>query len=267
MAVQSPPPQIDAVGELQNAFRVLFSNWTLAIPTALVSLVAAAFFAFMLAGVMASVAGAGMIGGMHPGAAGGLLAAGGATLLVGLVVIVLIAILANATVIGASENVWRGNPPDLGAGFSKALSRLGQLLVLFVIAIVLAIVCGLLVIALGLGIILGILLGFFFMYALPAVVVGNRGATEALGESWRLVRANLGPSVIAFLGIIVVSIVGQIIINLFHVIPFLMVIIALVVGGLTSAYSALVAVRFYDLLSGTATRGITTPPRSTMTTP
>ncbi|HLW36805.1 MAG TPA: hypothetical protein VKR99_00115 [Candidatus Eremiobacteraceae bacterium] len=254
------PPQFDAVAELQNAFKVLFSNWVLAIPTALVALLSAIFVVFILAGMMASVAGAGMLGGLHPGAAGALLGAGGLTLVVGLIVLVLLALLANATVVGASERVWHGEPPDLSAGLSKAISRLPALFVLFIIAIIFSIICGLLVIALGLGIILAILLGFFFMYSIPAIVLSNRGAMEALGESYRLVRANLGPSFLAFLGIIVVSIIGQIIITLFHAIPILHVVVTFIVGGLTSAYAALVAVRFYDLLRSGG------PPAGTVTT-
>src|SRR5579872_287962 len=265
MAVQSS--QVDAVSELQNSFRVLFANWTLAVPTALVSLAAAAFFAFMIAGVLATVGAAGMMGGVHPGAAGALLGAGGLGLAVGFIVIVLLSILANATVIGASENVWQGQPADLAGGFSRALSKLGPLILLFFLAIIISIVCGLLVFALGLGLLVGAFLLFFFMYTLPAIVVGNRGATEALGDSWGLVRSNFGPSIIAFLGIVVVTIVGQIIINLFHAIPLLMIVVSFVVGGLTSAYAALVTVRFYDLLSGARRAVVTPPPASTMPRP
>lgn len=256
----SRPPQIDAVSELQTAFTILFRNWILAVPTALVALLSAVFVVFMLAGMMASFAGAGMLGGMHPGAAGALLGAGGLTLVVGLVVIVLLSLLANAVVIASSERVWHGEPPDLAAGFSKALGKLPPLFVLFLIALVLGLICGMLVIVVGLGIILGLVLVFFFMYAIPAIVVGNRGALEALGESSRLVRANVGASIIAFIGLIVVNIIGQIIMNLFHAIPFLHIIVAFIVGGLTAAYTALVLVRFYDILSGSprATTTITT---------
>lgn len=262
--VSRPPPQVDAVAELQNAFKVLFSNWILAVPTAVVSLLAAIFVVFMLAGVMASVMGASMLGGVRPGAVAALLGAGGLTLTCGLIILVLLALLANATVVGAAEHVWHGEPPDLAGGFSKAMSKLGALFLLFIIAIVLSIICGFLVIAAGLGILLGLLLAFFFMYTIPAIVVGNRGTMDALGESYRIAKSNLGPSVVAFLGIVVVSLIGQIIITLFHSIPFLHVIVQLVVGGLTAAYAALVAVRFYDLLSGgpgapTATVTTTTP--------
>lgn len=245
------PAQIDAVAELQNTFSVLFKNWILAVPTAVVSLIAAAFFVFMLAGVFAAFTGAGAMGGMNAQAALALLASSGVMLIVGLIVIILLSMLANAVVLAAAENVWHGGSPDLGAGVSKGLSKLPALLVLFLIFAVIGIVVVPLM-AVLIGIPIAIILGFFFMYTLPAIVVGDRGAVEAMRESWNLVRANFGTSAMAFLGIAVVNIVGGIVRNLFHAIPFLTVIVWFVVGGIVAAYSALVLVRFYDLLRGSA---------------
>lgn len=241
------PAQIDAVAELQNTFSLLFKNWTLAVPTAVVSLIAASFFVFMLAGAFAAFAGAGAMGAMNPQAALSLIASSGVMLLIGFIVIVLLSLLANAIVVAAAENVWHGGNPDLADGFSKGLSKLPQLLVLFLIGAVIGFFVVLLMFVL-IGIPIAIILGFFFMYTLPAIVVGNRGTIEAMRESWNLVRANFGPSAMAFLGVVVVNIIGAIIRNLFHAIPLLTVIVWFVVGGLIAAYSALVAVRFYDLL-------------------
>ncbi len=244
--------QIDAMAELQNAFQALTKNWILAVPTGVAALVATAFFVFVIAATIASIAGAGMLGGFHPGTAAALAGAGGATFFLGGIIIVLLFLLAHATVMGAAENVWRGQPADLAGGMQKAIRRLPALVVLFLIGIVVGIVCGVLVLALGLGIILALLLGFFWMYAIPAIVIGNQGALEALGTSYRLVRSNVGASLTAFLGIIVVTIIGEIIIRLFHFIAPLSIVVAFIVGGLTYAYAALVAVRFYDLLRAPA---------------
>ncbi len=242
----------DPVAELQNAFQALIKNWILAVPTGLAALVATAFFVFVVAASLASFMGAGALGGFHPGAAGALLGVGGLTMVIGDLIIALLFILAHATVMGGAENVWHGQPADLSAGLSKAFSRLPTLIGLFLIAIVAAFVCSLLVVALGLGLLLGLLLLFFWMYALPAIVISNQGAWESLGTSYRLVRANFGPSITAFLGIIVAVIIGQIIVWLFHAIPPLAVVVALIVGGFTYAYAALVSVRFYDLLRGSS---------------
>jgi len=243
---------IDAMAELQNAFQVLFKNWVLALRTGVAALVSTAFFLFVVLATMGSVVGAGVLGGTSPKAAMALIGAGGLTFIVGGVVIAILYLLACATVMAAAEDVWRGQPADLARGSSKALSKLGPLIVLFLISIVVVIVCGVLILALGLGIILAIVLGFLWMYALPAIVVGNQGAMQALGTSYRLVRQNLAPSLMAFLGIIVVTFIGEFVIRLFHGLPALGIIVAFAVGGLAYAFSALVAVRFYDLLSAPA---------------
>lgn len=244
--------QIDAMAELQNAFRVLFKNWILAVPTGVAALIAAAFFFFVVLATIGSVVGVGTMAGASPKAALALIGAGGLTFIIGGVVIAILYLLACASVMAAAEDVWRGQPADLARGISKALSKLGPLIVLFLIAIVVGVVCTLLIVALGLGIILAIVLSFLWMYALPAIVVGNQGAMQALGTSYRLARQNLAPSLMAFLGIIVVTFIGEIVIRLFHGLPALGIIVAFAVGGLTYAFSALVSVRFYDLLSASA---------------
>ena len=242
----------DPIAELQTAFKVLTKNWVLAVPTGVAALAATVFFVFMVAATIASIVGAGALAGFHPPAAAALAGVGGVTFLVGGIIIVLLIMLSHATVMGAAENVWHGQPADVGAGLAKALSKLPSLIGLFLVAIISGAVCLVLVIALGLGLVLALALGLFWMYALPAVIVGNQGALEALGTSFRLVRANIGPSLIAFVGIFVANIVGEIIIRLFHFVPPLVVVVAFIVGGLTYAYTAIVAVRFYDLLRGAA---------------
>src|ERR1700730_5445148 len=244
--------KIDAIAELQGAFQVVFKNWVLGIPTGVAALVAAAFLFFVVLAAMGSVFGAGMVGQTSPKAAMALVGAGGLTFIVGGVLIAILYLLACATVMAAAEDVWRGQAANLASGISKALGRLGPLIVLFLIAIVVGVICTLLIIVLGLGIILAIVLSFLWMYALPAIVVGNQGAMQALGTSYRIVRENLALSLTAFLGIIVVTFVGELVIRLFHALPALGIIVAFAVGGLTYAFSALVAVRFYDLLSAPA---------------
>lgn len=253
----------DPMAELQNAFQVLFKNWVLALPTGVAALIGAAFLFFVVFATLTSAFGAGMMSGTSPKAALALLGAGGVTFLVGGVVIAIFYLLACASVMAAAEDVWRGQPADLARGLSKAFSRLGPLIVLFLVSVVVGVICVVLILALGLGILLAIVLSFFWMYALPAIVVGNQGAFEALGTSYRLVRANLAPSLTAFLGIVVVTFVGELILRLFHALPALGVVIAFAVGGLTYAFSALVAVRFYDLLRmAAATPAMPSPPRT-----
>ncbi len=248
--------QFDAVAELQSAFNVLTKNLVLAVPTALVSLAGGLFAVFMVAAVMASIMGAGVVsgmggpsGGMRPGLMAGLLTGGGLMLVLFFVILVLLGILAQATVMAGAERVWHGQPADLMAGVSRAMSKIGPLFLLFLIGLIIGFVCFIIIV---IGWIAGIVLAFFFMYTIPAIVVGNQGVMDALRTSWRLVRENIGPSLTAFLGIIVVSAIGAVINRVFLHIPVVGLIVSFIVGGLTAAYSALVLVRFYDLLRGQA---------------
>jgi membrane-anchored glycerophosphoryl diester phosphodiesterase (GDPDase) len=162
---------------------------------------------------------------------------------------VLLGLLAQAVVIGGAEHVWHGQPADLVGGINKALSKIPPLIGLFLLAAVIGFFCLLLSFIL-IGPLVGIALAFMFMYTLPAIVVGNDGVFAALGTSWNLVRANMGPSALAFIGIFVAYIIGGVIEMIFSHLALLSVVINLIVGGLTAAFAALVVVRFYDLLRG-----------------
>jgi hypothetical protein len=253
--------QPDSVAELQNAFSMLFKNWVLAVPPAIVSLLSGVFFIFVIGAMVATALGAGMMGGLSSGSGAapkagilGLIAAGGVTFFVGVIVIGLLALIAQAMVMGGAERVWHGQPADLGHGVSRALSKLPSLVGLFILALIVGFVCLVIVV---IGWIAGIILAFLFMYTVPAIVIGNEGVFQALGTSYRLVTKNFGPSALAFIGIFVVNIVGGIINRIFLFSHVLGLVSALIIGGLTTAYTALVVVRFYDLLRGaTATTPI-----------
>lgn len=247
----------DAMSELQNAFTVLFKNWVLAIPPAIVGLAYGIFFITVVAAMIASFAGAAMMGGLS--APNGptphydfpaLLAAGGASFIIGMIVLFLLNLLAQAMVMAGAERVWHGQAADLAHGISRALGKLPNLILLFIVGCIVAFICAIIII---IGWLAGLVLIFLFMYTLPAIVVGNEGVFAALGTSFRLTTKNAGPSLMAFLGIFVVNIVAAIINKILFAIPghVLGVIGSVVVGGLTAAYSALVLVRFYDRLRET----------------
>jgi hypothetical protein len=236
--------QFDAVAELQNALSILFKNWILVVPTALASLLAAAVAIFLGVATFGAFTLGGLMGGFHAGAAMGIVG----SILLALFVMICAYLIAAAVVIAAAENIWHGQPADLAAGFSKALGMLGGLIVLLLVWLVVCIICLPLSILAGLGLLILAVLGFLWMYALPAMVLGHEAPLAALGTSYRLVRSNLSPSVTAFVAIVAVNIIGLIINHIFHFIPPLFLLASLVISGLTSAYAALVAVRFYDLL-------------------
>jgi hypothetical protein len=241
--------QFDAVAEIQSAFQILIKNWMLAVPTAVSSLIATLYAFFVLVSAMAAI-GLGSLGGSS-GLVGGLSAFGGVTGL-GLLAICLISLIAASMVMASAEDAWSGRPVDL----SKALSRALACLVNVIIA---GIVVGI-IFAISVFTVVGwIVVAYLFMYVLPAIVVGNAGAFEAMGESFRLTTKNFVPSIAAFIGIALAVLVGGLVNNLFVHIIGLNFIIGLVVGGFTSALAALISVRFYDLLrSGTPVAPTTT---------
>lgn len=251
--------QIDAMAELQNAFRILLQNWVLALPTAIASLIGSIFFVLVISAAIAGAIGGGMVTGGR--GLGAIFAGAGLLGIIGGIVMLLIFAIANAAVIAAAENVWQGRQPDLGGGISKAIGKLPAIIVAGIVIFILAIP-GILTFIFVIGAIWLILLGFFMMYTLPAIVSGSQGAMDAIKASFNLAKTNVAPSAMAFVGIVVVAIIGNVINTIFSHIMIVNFIVAFAVGGLTSAYTALVAVRFYDLLSGAkpAAAPVTTTP-------
>jgi len=238
--------QIDAPGELQRAAELLFKNWVLAIPTALASLISGILGIFVFGAVLGTALAGGLVGGR---AGAGLAAVLSALPLAALyiVICVLLTMLAQAVVIHAAEEAWEGRPIDFGRSFAVASSRLLPLVGAFVLIALIMIIPALLAIFI-IGILLMIVVGFFLMYVLPAVVLGEQGPAAALSDSYRIVRENFMPSLIAFIGIVVAAVVGGIVNALLHHGTILSLIGSLFVGGFVSAYIALVVARFYSLL-------------------
>jgi hypothetical protein len=226
--------QIEPAAELQRAAELLFKNWLLAIPTALVSLAIALFGVFVLASVIGSAALGGLAGG-RMGATLAALAAAAPLLLAFCVVAAVLIVLAQAVVVRAAEDVWEGHPVDLSASLGAVSGRVGSLV-------------GALVLVILIGIPLVLLAGYFVMYTVPAVVLGGESPTGAVAASFRIAKEHVGPSIVAFVGIVVAFLAGAIINALFSHLALLSVIVQFAVGGLTSAYGALVAARVYMLL-------------------
>jgi hypothetical protein len=245
-------PTIDSGTELQRAFDILVKNWMLALPTAIASLAALFFVAFLVASIAASVIGLGVGSeGRHLGLGAALFGAGTFAALGGFIAIVVLSMVAQAVVVHGAEEAWLGRPVDLVASLGIAVARLPALIVSG-IAIMLIMLIPIALSVVLIGIPLVIVAGFFLIYVLPAIVIGNEGGLAAIGTSFRLTKSNAGPSALAAVAMILAIIVAQIInVSLGHV-PVLGWLAAFLVGGFSSAYAALVAARFYTLLIGTA---------------
>jgi hypothetical protein len=252
--------QIDAPGELQRAGSLLVKNWTLAIPTALAALIVGILNVFVLATMVSGLALGSALGGRTGAGVGAL-----ASLPIALVIIVadvVVTIIAQAVVIVAAEDAWEGRAVDLGRSFATAVSRLvpliGAYLVVLLIMIIPIALCFVLI---GVPIIL--VVGFFLMFVTPAVVLGNEGGVAAVQSSYRMVRQNVMPSLIAFIGIVVAAIIAGILNAIFARMQILSIIVQFIVGGFLSAYVALVLARFYMLLRTQTALPFVAPPPPT----
>lgn len=244
MSVQ---PAAGPADQLQRAAEVLFKNWILAVPTAVASLAIGVIFFVGLISLAATL----FIGHAAAGGLGSLagLGTGGLILAVLLLVGFLVLILAQAMVILAAEDAWAGRPVDLMASLNAVMARLPDLIVAFVIcALILIVACALC--AVLIGFVLVPVAGFFLIYAIPAVVIGRERGVAAVQSSFRLARENVGPTFIAFIGIVVASIIAAILTGITSHILLINFVVSAVIGGLAAAYSALVSARFYDIVRG-----------------
>ncbi|MEO6990879.1 MAG: hypothetical protein ABI346_10010 [Candidatus Baltobacteraceae bacterium] len=241
-----PTTTLSPAAELQRAIEILTKNWILAIPTALASLVMAILTVFLFVSLIGTAAVGGALGG-HAGA--GLAALSGGVLYGGLfaVIAIVVNVLAQAVVMQSSEDAWSGRAVDLMRSLATVTPKLIPLAIALVLCFLVLLIPALLCVFL-IGFPLVLIVGFFLMYVVPAVIIGGESPTAALSSSYRIVRANLGPSIIAFLGIVVALIVFGIINSIVAHIPIVNLVVPFLVGGFASAFAALVAARFYDLL-------------------
>ncbi|HEX3469486.1 MAG TPA: hypothetical protein VHT05_15500 [Candidatus Elarobacter sp.] len=237
--------QFDAARELENAFRVLSARWTLALPTAIASLVIAAIVFFMIGTVIVSGLAAMLLG--HTAAAIAALEAGATGVAIAVGLIALISTFGHAFVMAAAHEAWADRDPDYSAAFRLTMSRFPSLIVVaFLIALMYAIPVALSFVLIGIPLLF--VLGYFLMYARAAIVIGGEDPVTAVATSFRLASSYTGPSLVAFAGIVAAFIIGRIVDGATIHIPGIGLVTAFFVGGATAAYIALVEVRFYDLL-------------------
>jgi len=245
--------QFDPVAELQSAFTVLTKNYALAVIPLVALIICLALF-----GVVAIVVGGSALlasfGSLqsNPMALWTVLAASLPFFGLAALVAFVIALIADGATVAAAESAWITGVADISGGFSRAMSKLGDLVVA---GIVLCLICAVIAIT----IVGPLILLFLMLYVLPAIVVGGESAFQAMGTSWNLATKNVGATFAAFISIVLVGIVAAIVNSIISHIPILGVIISLALNGLLSAFAALVVVRFYDLLRGSATATVVTP--------
>ncbi len=238
------PQSLDPVRELERAGNLLSQNWTIALPTAVASI--AVLFLVIIPVIAFVVASAISLGSLH--AAGlpivglGLLAVLG-----GFVLAVLISIVAHAAVISAADDAWEGRPVQIGAALAAAFAKLPALCTA-ALAILLLLVIPLALSVVLIGIPLVFAAWYFLIFTLPAIMLDNQGALEAIGTSFRITTQRAGPSLVAAFAIWVVVVIAHVVGGAIGHIPIVGWLAFFAIGGLSQAYAALVAARFYKLL-------------------
>lgn len=238
-------PQIDAVAELTSTWRLLFNNWMLAIPNLIAMIIAAVVAIIVLGASFAAMGGVAALSN-RPGGIAGILSLFSGTMLIVVIVAGLVFLVAGAATVIGAEDVWKGGRFDLGAVIGGSFKYLVNLIIAYIII-------GIVIAILAITFIGPIIWGYFMMFVGPAIILGGHSAISAIGESWRMTTKSAGPSLMAFVGIIVVAILSTIVNMILGVIPIIGHILGLAVSILCATYYAMVVVRFYDLINGRAT--------------
>ncbi len=164
--------------------------------------------------------------------------------LIGLVFLSVIAIVIVGIIIGfiiegmyplMVKNVLDGKDVELSAAFGKAIRRLPSL-------IAAAILVGLIVVAgLILFVIPGILFLTWYYYTVPAIMLEDRGALNAMSTSRRFGRTRKWKTFLILLVLFVIGIIG----NLLGMIPIAGVIISAIVGLFVAVWGSIIPTYVY----------------------
>lgn len=231
---------MDIVAILKEGFEVSKKNLIIFMPTIAVGIIT---FMLMLVVLGGSVAKMAMQGGSpSPGDMGGMM---GGMFIVAVAATVLGFIAYAMTVAMADEALSRGST-SFDTGMEKAKQSLGNI-------IIAAILMGLVV---GIGFMLLVIPGlvaiFFLIFALPAIVLENLGAVDAMKRSYEIVKVNTGDVLVLIVAIFGMGVLLGIISWILKFIPLLGQLVSMCLSGAFGGYLTVVIVRVYRQLTGTA---------------
>jgi membrane-anchored glycerophosphoryl diester phosphodiesterase (GDPDase) len=212
-------------------------------------MVAPPLIAMVIAVVLLLVFGGGVgammvVGGMTaggPGMAGAVVG----SILFGLVffaLAMLINLICHAVVVVMARDALAGREPSMGDAFGAVIARLGDVVVASVLFAVLVGVASLFLVVPGL------IVGFFLMFTLPAVVLDQFGAVEALKRSFNLVKDNLGACLGLVIGAVVAAVIMAIVSGILRHVPVIGQLASALLAGAFVAYLTIVGVRVYQAL-------------------
>jgi len=237
-----------------RAWQLLSNNWIMIVPGIVIGIVAAIVVWLLTLYGIASGVGFTAVG---MGGAGVMSAFLSAVLV--LAVIMLASILVIAYTTGMAGAAWRSGTATLNDGAAAFRDDAAQIF----IAVVLLFLLGCVAVALSIPTLGLALLAFylFFLYTLPAVIVGSRGATEAIGESARITSKNFVATLVIVVLLGIAFLIAGWIANIFHGIPLVGMIVRQLILQVVTVFATLVIVGEYIKLRSTVEAvGVGTPP-------
>jgi hypothetical protein len=152
---------------------------------------------------------------------------------------------AGVTLVMARDAV-AGREPSVGDAVGEVTSRLGDVLIASILVMLIVGLLGMVFFfLLGLP---GLIAAFFLIYTLPAVLLDNLPAIDAIKRSVTLVKNNIGPTALFIVGCLVAWVVIYLVGRVVGAIPLLGHLAQAVLLGVAIAYFAIVGVRVYQTL-------------------
>jgi hypothetical protein len=244
-----PAPQFDAVKEATDAFALLFKrrNWLLGAPQ-----VAGLFLILILVFVVIAVSAGPQIwrgiisnGAQTPDISPGQIVALALSISIGVLLAIAVSMFTYAWTLVAAEPCWLGQDPAWDRGFNRAAAKVVTLAAYVILVFLMTVVSIITIVG-------PIIIGFLTMYGPAYILFGNRTATAAIGDSFRLASENIAPSLILVLAFIVVYMMGFMVNLVLGWLPLIGLFVGMAFQWLFSAYIALAIVRFYDILNASS---------------
>ena len=245
----------DLGGTFSRAWQLLTENWIMIVPGIVIAICAGIIIAALAMVGFGAAVGFGTMG--LAGASVGIGMLGAAV--IGLIMI-LASILTIAYTTGMAGAAWRTGRATLEDGTAafrtEGSATFVAMILLFVIGIAAAILAPF---TLGLSV---LVYWFLFIYVFAGVIVGNRSAGDAIGESVRLATRNFLTTLLVIILLGIAFAVAAWIGAILHHIPFLGSIVSYIIEQIVVAYAALVVVGEYVKLRALEPVNVSVPPRT-----
>ncbi|MBV8245484.1 MAG: hypothetical protein JOZ38_06160 [Candidatus Eremiobacteraeota bacterium] len=223
--------QTDQVGSVfGRAWQLLSANWVIVVPGLVIGIIAGVLEGFFaLSGVASST-----VVGMGAAVLGGVIA---------LAIGVLATLLSIAYTTGMAKAAWSTGTTTFGDGMLAFQRDAGSIFLALILLWVLGIIAAFFSVF-TFGIVL-LLYAIFVIYTIPAVVVDEVSATEAIGRSFDIAKRNFLTTLIVVLLIGIIAWLAGMLANVFHNVTLLGPVVQAVLTQIVVAYATLVIVGEY----------------------